>query len=66
MEYYYYIPGLKQSLVNTQDTRGYLAWIIGNGDPMHDVSDTGYLPHENSKGEIRGRSKHKNQSKRVV
>ena len=35
---------------------------------MHDVCVfyTGYLAHGNSKGEIRGRSRHRNNSKRVV
>ena len=33
---------------------------------MRCVSHTGYLAQENSKGEIRGRSRNQNNSKRVV
>ena len=55
--------GLKQSYVNKNYTRDHLTWIIGNegggGDLMHEVCHTGYLSHGNSKGEARGRSRHK-------
>ena len=52
----------------------HLAWPKGNEDPMHEVripctrcvSHRGYLGHGNSKGEARGRSRLKNNSKRVV
>ena len=33
---------------------------------MRCVSHTGYLAHENSKGEIRGKSRYENNSKRVL
>ena len=36
------------------------------GSHARGVSHTGYLAHENSKGEARGRRRHKNNSKRVV
>ena len=52
-----------------RNTRDHLAsWTAGNWDPMHKVcvSHTGYLAHGNSKGETRGRSRNKNNSKRGV
>ena len=42
-----------EDVVKHRNTRDQLAW-------------TGYLAHRNSKGEARGRSKHQNNSKRVV
>ena len=36
------------------------------GSQARSVSHTVYLVHENSKGETRGRNRHKNNSKRVV
>ena len=50
--YYYYIRGSKLSLVvaKDQNTRDHLAWILGNWEYMR-VSHTGYLAHENRKGE---------------
>ena len=43
------------------------AWTTGNGDPMQRcVSHTRYFAHENSKGEERGKIRHKNHNKRVI
>ena len=41
---------------------------MGNGDPMREVCipHTVYIAHRNSKGEIRGRSRHKNNCKRFA
>ena len=43
-----------------QNTKDHSSWNIGNGDPMHEVC----IP-QNSKGEARGRNRHKNNA-RVV
>ena len=46
-----------------QNTRDHSTSTIGNGDPMHEVC---ILARGNSKVEMRGRSRHKNDSNRVV
>ena len=71
--YYYYKRGLKQFLVavrTLQKTkiRGTIQHgLQGPEIPCTGcVSHIGYLRHGNSKGEARGRSRHKNNSKRVA
>ena len=56
-------------LFTDRNTRDHLAFTIGDGYPMHEACIplyTGYLAHENSKEEARGRSRHQGNSKRVV
>ena len=56
-----------EDVAKHQNTRDHLAWTAGNGIPCtRCASLTGYLAHGNRKGEIRGRRRHKNNSKRVV
>ena len=47
-----------------RNTRDYLVLTTENKKSCTSVSKTEYLAHENSKSEIRGRSKHKNNSKK--
>ena len=55
--------GLKGPIYNALFSMDY----IGDGDPMHRcVSHTGYLVYEISKAEARGRSRHKNNSRRIA
>ena len=43
-----------------QNKRYHSAWTIGNGDPIHEVC----IPDRgNSKGETRGRNRHKNNAR---
>ena len=62
--YYYYIRSLKQSYVagkKLQKTEMQEHQLKGRGIPCtRCVSHSRYLAHENSKGETRGRSRHKN------
>ena len=71
-----------EDISKDRNTRRHLVWMecrvqgshARGGDAMHGVgipctgcvSHTGYLSHGNSKGEERGRSRHKNNSKTVV
>ena len=57
----------RYELFTDRNASDHLALTAGIGDPMHEVCiHKVYLAHGNSKGEERGRSRHKNNSRRVV
>ena len=52
-------------LFTDRNTKDDLAWTTGNGDPMYGMCIQ-RVAHGNSKGEARGRIRHKSNSKKLV